>query len=149
MRTCTRCGMEKEPSNFFVKDKKTGRLHTQCKQCYKDNRATFYAEHYAKYADLYRSRARARRALIRSELHDAMASYLRDKACTVCGENDIRVLDFDHINPSEKSIGVARAMTNGYKWKDIVAEINKCQILCANCHRKRTAENRGWYRIPE
>ena len=78
-----------------------------------------------------------------------MLSYLRDKKCSICSETDIRTFEFDHINPNEKSFNISRGMTNGYKWEMILQEINKCRILCANCHKKHTSVTRNWYKIVE
>jgi 5-methylcytosine-specific restriction endonuclease McrA len=70
---------------------------------------------------------------------------MKNKQCVVCGENDLVVLEFDHINPSEKSFAIARAISDGLKWEVILQEIRKCQILCANCHKRKTAVEFGWY----
>jgi len=103
-------------------------------------------EHYRKYGDQYRERAKIRRTAVRQDLQKKLMNYLRDKFCVECHEDDIRVLEFDHINPSAKKFGIARAITYGKKWDDILEEINKCQILCANCHKKRTAAQFGWFK---
>lgn len=137
---------KKHEANFFVRDKNTGRLHSQCKLCYTQQRTTYYAEHYLKYGDKYRQRARLRRAEIKKILQVKMMAYLQDKSCEICGEGDPRVLDFDHLTPAEKSFGVARAITTGLNWALILNEIDKCRILCANCHRKHTAMQQSWYR---
>ena len=146
MKVCTKCHVLKNESDYFVKVKKTGRLHTQCKDCYKLHRKTYYAEHYSKYGDLYRSRAKERRVIVKTNLRSKMLEYLQGKACSICGENDIRTFEFDHINPSLKSFGIARAIGDGMKWDNILIEIQKCRILCANCHKKHTAGQFGWYK---
>ncbi len=64
----------------------------------------------------------------------------------LCNEKDIRTLEFDHINPKMKSFGIAKAITDGKKWDDIMVEIKKCRVLCANCHKKHTANQNGWYK---
>jgi hypothetical protein len=73
-----------------------------------------------------------------------MAEYMIDKGCEQCGIDDIRVLDFDHLDPKLKSFGIARAINASYSWEKIQEEIKKCRILCANCHRIRTAEQYSW-----
>lgn len=83
---------------------------------------------------------------MKKELQIKMAAYLTDKSCQLCGESDPRVLDFDHLNPAQKSFGIARAIANCLNWQMILAEIDKCRILCSNCHRKHTAEQQGWYK---
>jgi hypothetical protein len=146
MKTCTKCLESKPESDFFIRDKSTGRLHAQCKACYKLHRTTYSAQHYLKYGNAYRLRARTRRAAIKKALQTKMTEYLSDKSCTLCGESDRRVLDFDHIEPSLKSFGIAQGITNGLTWERLLLEIDKCRILCANCHRKHTATQRGWYK---
>ncbi|MDB5177030.1 MAG: hypothetical protein JWN75_698 [Candidatus Saccharibacteria bacterium] len=146
MKICTKCLVSKFESDFFVKDKKTGRLHTQCKECYKSHRKTYYAEHYSKYGDLYRERAKLRRIEIQQGLRSKMLEYLHGKSCALCGENDIRTFEFDHLEPKLKSFGIARAIGDGTKWDKILLEIQKCRILCANCHKKHTSSQFGWYK---
>lgn len=75
-----------------------------------------------------------------------MLEYLSDKSCVVCGMSDPRVLEFDHVNPKTKTIGIAVAITNVLSWERILLEIEKCQILRANCHKIKTAQQQGWYK---
>jgi len=146
MKTCSKCGETKPLTDFFVKDKKTGRLHAQCKACYKLHRQSFYKDHYAKYKPLYLARAKVRREKLRLEFHTNMLAYLSNKCCVDCGENDIRVLELDHIDPSSKRFNISQAVRLGFSWNDVLAEIKKCRILCANCHKKRTAQQFDWYK---
>lgn len=55
--------------------------------------------------------------------------------CERCGENHPATLDFHHVDEAEKEIEVSAAVFRGNK-KKILAEIEKCIVLCANCHRK-------------
>jgi 5-methylcytosine-specific restriction endonuclease McrA len=140
MRFCTKCTQEKPESEYFVRDKKTGRLHAQCKLCYKAHRISYSAAHYAKYKDAYLLRANLRREKLRAEFRANMLRYMSDKACIDCGEADIRVLELDHIDPKSKFFNVSQAVKLGYAWKEVLAEIKKCRVLCANCHKRRTAK---------
>jgi hypothetical protein len=54
--------------------------------------------------------------------------------CESCGESRYWVLDFHHINPKEKEYEVSSLIRIGNK-KRVLDEINKCKVLCANCHR--------------
>lgn len=146
MKLCTKCHQEKPDNEYFVKDKKSGRLHAQCKQCYKIHRATYYKAHYQKYHEQYLKRATKQREAKRAEYRTNMLNYLKNQKCKVCGENDIRVLEFDHIDETTKLFSISQGISKGYSWELILQEINKCQILCANCHKKRTAEQFGWYK---
>lgn len=146
MKTCSKCSITKPETEYFVKDKKSGRLHAHCKECYKEHRKTYYAEHYLKYGDKYRERAKLRRARAKRNLQIKLKDYLEGKSCKNCGESDIRVLEFDHLNPATKRFGIANSITDGRKWSDILIEIEQCQILCANCHKKQTAIQYGWFK---
>lgn len=51
-----------------------------------------------------------------------------------------------HINPATKIDNVSNISRMGSSAKKIIAEIEKCEIRCANCHRRKTAKQLGWYR---
>ncbi len=146
MRICSKCSEVKTESEYFVKDSRQNRLHAQCKACYTAQRATNYKEHYEKYRPIYLARAKARRAQLRTIYRTNMLEYLSDKFCVICRENDIRVLEFDHLNPSEKLFSISQAVRLNRSWQDVELEIKKCRILCSNCHKKHTAKQIGWYK---
>lgn len=145
-KICSRCNANKPLTDYFIKDGKTGRLHAQCKECYKEHRRTFYADHYKRYGELYRQRAQLRRVRLRKEFRDNMLAYLQKSRCEICGEHDIRVLEFDHLNPLTKSFNISQAVKLGRNWDDVLSEIQKCRVLCANCHKKHTAFQANWYK---
>lgn len=101
-------------------------------------------EHYKKYGDAYRTRARVRKATQKTDRQNLLYKYLENEKCVLCGFDDMRALDFDHINPSLKKFGISRAVNDGYCWDKILKEIEKCRILCANCHRIETAKQQNW-----
>jgi len=56
--------------------------------------------------------------------------------CQHCGQDftgRLECLDFHHVNPEEKDVGLGRILAGS--WKRIEAEIDKCIVLCSNCHR--------------
>lgn len=55
--------------------------------------------------------------------------------CIRCGEDHIACLDFHHRDPSEKD-GTVSSIARNNSTKKVLLEIEKCDILCANCHRK-------------
>ena len=67
--------------------------------------------------------------------------YLLTHPCVDCGEDDSVVLEFDHVTGNKLSdVGsMARA---GWNLAAIQAEIAKCEVRCANCHRRVTARRR-------
>ena len=55
--------------------------------------------------------------------------------CSVCGYNKcINALEFHHRNPDEKDFAISRS--SRLSFEDIKSELDKCDILCANCHRE-------------
>lgn len=54
--------------------------------------------------------------------------------CKNCGDNNIHHLVFHHLNPEYKENNISKLWTN--RWSDIEKEINKCVLLCDNCHRE-------------
>lgn len=64
-------------------------------------------------------------------------------ACMACGEDDVACLDFHHRDPSQKEGGMYEVLKRGWGKERILQEIAKCDVLCANCHRKLHARGRG------
>ena len=75
-----------------------------------------------------------------------MLQLLQNRCCVDCGEKDIVVLEFDHLNPALKSFEISQAVRLGHSWSETLKEINKCEVVCANCHKKRTAKQFNWYK---
>jgi hypothetical protein len=61
------------------------------------------------------------------------------RGCAQCGERDPDCLDFHHRDPSQKSKDSRVFRRKTRKLAAVLAEIAKCDVLCANCHRKLTA----------
>jgi len=83
--------------------------------------------------DLYKAQKRHR-----IKVREKLLSFLCEKACVDCGEKDPVVLDFDHSDISTKFKSVSQMLSGHYSWESVLSEISKCQIRCANCHRRRT-----------
>ena len=68
---------------------------------------------------------------------------LKAEPCADCGQRFPAVcMDFDHVDPETKSFGIARAVGDDYSLQRILDEIEKCELVCANCHRIRTASRK-------
>ena len=65
-----------------------------------------------------------------------------DKGCIDCGYNaHPAALDFDHLPGTEKRFTIG-AFGSNYSRAALLEEMAKCEIVCANCHRIRTANRR-------
>lgn len=71
-------------------------------------------------------------------------SALDGAGCTDCGTHELCVLDFDHI--SGKTANVIDLARSGCSVERLRTEIARCEIRCANCHRRRTSSGAGDYR---
>ena len=64
-------------------------------------------------------------------------NYKRDKKCEICGYNKYpEILDFHHKNKETKNQGVNSLMKSLKNLDIIKQEIDKCILLCPNCHRE-------------
>jgi hypothetical protein len=90
----------------------------------------------------------ARRARTRFGLRDRIASMrakliayqaLTKEGCKDCAHDDWRVLQFDHIS-DDKSFDIGEAIGKSIKPERLMAEIAKCEVVCVNCHKRRTAQ---------
>ena len=70
----------------------------------------------------------------RKELKKEWSIFKSTLKCTNCGFDHQAALDFHHKNPGEKEYNVNRLVSDG-RFKKAYAEIKKCIVLCANCHR--------------
>lgn len=56
------------------------------------------------------------------------------KGCERCGYADFRALEFHHRVPEEKSFALVKGVQRGLSKARLLAEVAKCEVLCANCH---------------
>jgi hypothetical protein len=72
--------------------------------------------------------------------------YLQAHPCMDCGEADVVVLEFDHRDPSTKMYNIGTMLDRCFKSEKILEEISKCDVVCANCHKRRTAKQQAWWK---
>ena len=142
---CTKCKKDLPEEMFFWRLKGKNRRHEQCKSCYKEYRKGVYTKHYKEHRKDYLYRAKIRNKRVREENRKKLIEYLLSHPCIDCGEKDIIVLEFDHKNSKEKEKNIAY-MARFNNWEKVLKEIEKCDVRCANCHRKRTAKQNNWYK---
>lgn len=73
-------------------------------------------------------------------------NFLKGKKCIDCGNEDTRVLEFDHVR-GIKSGHISHAVKNAWNINRLQEEIEKCEIRCCNCHRIVTIERRNINKI--
>ena len=134
---CSKCGLEKPIEQFPRRRDLASGHSTICLAC---GRA-YRREHYANNRPYYLAKARRRRGTDIVRVYGLLLVYLRSHPCVDCGETDIRVLQFDHIDPATKTGNISRLVRSG-SWARVLIEIAKCEVRCGNCHRRRTLQQR-------
>ncbi len=141
-KICPGCGQERDAEqDFNWRHKERGIRQTQCKYC----QSQVSKQHYKNNKQSYFDRVRTREVLVIEDNQKRLVDYLRRHPCVDCGQTDIRVLEFDHVR-GNKLNNIARMVGEGFSWSTIEAEIAKCEVRCANCHRIKTNERNGWWR---
>lgn len=80
----------------------------------------------------------------RIRLHMLRLDYIKLKSgCAHCSETDPRVLEFNHLPSYKKSFNIGRTQGKSKSWETIRKEVAKCEVLCANCHKRVTAREHG------
>lgn len=139
-----RCGGCKEilPKSQFGKNRgREDGLQSQCKECC-NAASTRWRQNNLEKSRGWTLEARKKAT---AENRERLLEYLLSHPCVECGEADPIVLEFDHINPEEKEKSIS-ALVRSRKWESVMQEIEKCQVLCANCHKRRTAKQFGWWK---
>lgn len=133
-KTCIGCRTAKALDDFHQNSAKSDGRRDICKACAK----LYHREHYLKNRSTYITKNSERRIRWKLELRSRVAA-LKDVPCADCGNRfPTCVMDFDHLDADEKIDSLARMQGNGLPWRTVIAEIQKCEVVCANCHRLRT-----------
>ena len=90
------------------------------------------------------------RELVKQRKKDAQQrnmQYLHDikskGSCVKCGASHVAILDFHHLDPTGKEEHVSTAAWKGWALDRLQTEIDKCVLICANCHRVLHWENKS------
>lgn len=134
-KLCSICGLPDKEFNKNVR--KSDGLQTHCRDCNKTKSHDHYINNRQKYVDRNRERIH--------ELMKFVFDFQKERGCADCPEKDPVVLDFDHIDDN-KVMGVSQMVHRGKSLENIKKEIDKCEIRCSNCHRKKTAKDFEWYK---
>lgn len=139
LRCCDRCRDLKPISEFAWRRRGRGQRDNYCRAC----RAEYLREHYAQHRDHYVARAVRRKKELTAERADYLIALFRERHCVDCDEDDPLVLEFDHL--VDKKFNIAKGVRT-HSWQAVLNEIAKCDVVCANCHRRRTARRGRWTR---
>ncbi len=141
VKQCSRCGLTL-PLSEFARRRQDGALcNSYCKACQREYCRAHYRSNSATHNRRRMENAKRHRDRNRRNLYE----FLQSKKCIDCGESDACVLDFDHVR-GVKAANIGDLVTRPAAWQRILREIEKCEIRCANCHRRKTARDFKWFK---
>lgn len=129
MKKCSTC-KELKPFSDFNKDKsrKEG-IKLSCKICSRKN----FKRHYERNREFYLDKAKR----VKNKIKDDIKRIKEENPCADCGIfYPYYVMDFDHLNSTNKQFCIGQFGFHGKK--QILDEIDKCELVCSNCHRIRS-----------
>lgn len=112
-------------------------MQSRCKDCSLKKRIEYYQNNKEKHRTYQKNR--------KENILKTVFEIKQTSKCKDCGETDPVVLEFDH--QKNKIDDVSNMISKEYGFDKILKEIKKCDIVCANCHRKRTAKKFNWYKF--
>lgn len=134
MKKCWKCKEEKKENCFAKNSHKLDGLQTACKDCKK----ILDKIHYTLNKVRMRKQIDVSQEKRRKIAYQNLFKYLLEHPCVDCLEKDPLVLEFDHFK--DKKVEVSKLISSGYVWQTILKEIEKCEVRCANCHKRKTAK---------
>ncbi len=132
MKTCTKCKTPKNLSEFNKQSRTKDGKHHWCRECQKEEGRDRYKRDPNRRACIRRVDKEFKKAKI-----ETLAAYKIEKGCTDCGYNThFAALDFDHVT-GIKIANLSHMVRNGLSNQRIKEELDKCEVVCSNCHRIR------------
>jgi hypothetical protein len=128
MKTCPRCSLAKKAADFPINRMRPDGRGTYCLVCQRQ----YCREHYRANRPSYVARAVKRHKVLLAEMRDRK----RDPCCDCGRVYPPWCMDFDHVRGAKRN-HVSRVLQSGSR-TGVAAEIDKCDLVCANCHRTRT-----------
>jgi|HubBroStandDraft_4_1064222.scaffolds.fasta_scaffold153816_2 hypothetical protein len=136
MKKCPKC-QQLLAAEMFSRNRV--RLSSYCRAC----QSEYCKAHYRRNARLHNFRRGVNMARYKERNRQLIREYLARHPCVDCGNAAPRVLEFDHVR-GKKEMHISSLVQRGCAWGRIVGEIAKCEVRCANCHRRRTVETLRW-----
>ena len=133
---CNRCARTLSRSAFYKNRGRADGLQSYCRTCKKEGQREWYERH--------GKRQRERNTGYKARNAQHLWDYLAAHPCVDCGESDPVVLEFDHVR-GRKVNSLSNMAIRQFSIAKLDAEIAKCEVRCANCHKRKTAREQGWH----
>lgn len=127
MKLCRKCVIEKEKKDFSISSRNKDGLQSYCKVCAVETRMKSYSENINKESEYRKNKRKQNQRFIQD--------HKESKPCMDCGvKYPYYVMDFDHIDNKDYNVSQMLTLSSN----TILKEIEKCNLVCSNCHRIRT-----------
>jgi len=136
MKICSHCEITKEDTEF---NKKRKGLQPFCKLCQRERSRQQYEEN----KEHQKKNIYAARKVRRKLLHEHLLELFKF-GCLDCGITDPEVLEWDHRE--NKKYDISKMIVDGFSIERVDKELENCDLVCANCHRKRTYKRNKCYK---
>lgn len=132
-KICSKCGKRKTVTRFSFKIR--GKRQASCKSC----QAVYAKKHYALNKKSYKTAAKRSHVAIRERNRRWIHAQKVGRACMDCErEYPAICMDFDHRAGTDKVATVSQLVLSFAPLATMKKEIEKCDLICSNCHRVRT-----------
>ena len=127
LKHCKKCNTTKPLTKEYWHKRKSHHTGWEfyCKECIHKTTRNYYKDNTEKMKGQSLEWKRNQRQKI-NEYKDPLS-------CKKCGESRNHLLDFHHINPDKKLFQISQG--EAHSWPKVKKEIDKCMVLCSNCHR--------------
>jgi hypothetical protein len=130
MKYCNKCKRNLETISFARNRSKKDGLASTCKEC----NISAQKKYYSKNSEYYKNRS----AILKKNIREKIRSLKAGSPCLDCGVRyPSYVMQFDHIS-NNKNFSIGNADRLGISEQVVLKEIDKCELVCANCHCQRT-----------
>lgn len=145
MKKCSDCQELKNPDEFRKNKNRPDGLSPYCTPCGRLRDKATYARNRERNPGPEKTAIRVETQVQAIARARAFArDYLSTHPCVDCGEDDLVVLEFDHVR-DVKVFNISKGAAQGYTNDRLADEISKCEVRCANCHRRITAQRGNWH----
>jgi len=124
-KVCRKCKETKLVDMYSKNKSSDDGLQRNCKACMRNANIKSYTKDKSKY--------HARGKSYSKKLFDELNEYKSSQTCKKCGNDKYYLLEFHHIDPTQKDSEVSTLLRTQSK-KSAWDEIAKCVVLCKNCH---------------
>lgn len=140
-KTCCKCKQNQKIENFSRNKSTKDGLHYSCKPCKSNTDKNYYSKNKIQ----HKERVKNRKIKVSNRNKKIIFEYLKTHPCIECGETDPIVLEFDHLKNKKRTISSIGIADNSEKL--LKEEIEKCEVRCVKCHRRKTAKDFNYWKV--